>query len=148
VSDDGTPIGIVDQAYWSRSPTLDLTKTEVWNRNQEREFSEKEPAEIVRSAERSIQRLRNEGVAAWIVVDRIADNRDILLALSKEQRLFTVRATYNRHLSEHKRLHDELASEAVLGSYRVQVERTGNRAARVAVVELSAKRVELFSATV
>ena len=144
VSDDGTPLGIIDQAFWSRPPTLDLTKTEVWQRNQERDFSDKEPAEIVRSAERAIQLLRGEGAQAWIVVDRVADNRDILLALSKAPCIFTVRATYNRHLSEHKRLHDELAVEPVLGRYRVQVPRTGNRAARNADVEIRAKRVELL----
>ena len=144
VSNDGTPLGIIDQAFWSRSPTLDLTKTEVWQRNQERDFSEKEPAEIVRSAKRSIQLLRDEGVQTWAVVDRVADNRDILLALSKARCLFTVRATYDRHLSDHKRLRAELEVEPVLGRYRVQVPRTGSRAGREAEIEIRAKRVELL----
>jgi hypothetical protein len=144
VSDSGTPLGIIDQMFWSRPPTLELTKTEVWQRNQERDFSDKEPAEIVRSAERAMQLLRSEGVQSWIVVDRVADNRDILLALSKAPCVFTVRATYNRHLSEHKRLYDELAIQPVLGRYRVQVPRTGNRATRDAEIEIRAKRVELL----
>lgn len=144
VSNDGAPLGIIDQAFWNRRPTLDLTKTEVWQRNQERDFSEKEPAEIVRSAERSIQLLRAEGVQSWIVVDRVADNRDILLALSKASCVFTVRSTYDRHLSEHKRLRAELAAEPVLGHYRIQVPRTGKRAAREAEIEIRAKRVELL----
>jgi len=144
VSDDGTPLGLIDQAFWSRHPTLDLTKTEVWQRNQERDFSEKEPAEIVRSAQRAIRLLGDEGVKSWVVVDRVADNRDILLALCQAPCVFTVRATYDRHLSEHKRLYAEIGAEPILGLYRVQVPRTGNRAAREAEIAIRAKRVELL----
>lgn len=144
VADDGTPIGIIDQTFWSRSPTLELSPNEVTARNQERAFEEKEPAEIVRSAQRSIARLRAQGVDAWVVVDRIADNRDILLALSNAPCRFTVRATYDRHLSEHKRLRGELAGEPVIGTYEVAIGRTGKRPARNAIIELRAKRVELL----
>jgi hypothetical protein len=144
VANDGTPIGIIDQAFWNRAPTLDLTESEVFARNQARDFSEKEPSEIVRSAQRAIARLRAEGVDAWVVVDRIADNRDILNALMDAPCLFTVRATYNRHLSDHKRLHSELAAEPVIGRYTVPIGRTGKRAAREATIEIRAKKVELL----
>jgi hypothetical protein len=143
VAGDGTPLGLIDQTFWSRSPTLALTKAEQMVRNQGRSFEDKEPAEIVRSAERSIERLARKGVRAWVVVDRVADNRDILLALSKANCVFTVRANYNRPLSEDGRLREDLAGQPCLGRYEIEVGRTGNRAARRAVLELRAKAVEL-----
>jgi hypothetical protein len=143
VSGDGTPLGLIDQTFWSRDPTLALTKAEQMIRNQGRSFEDKEPAEIVRCAERSIERLAREGVRAWVVVDRVADNRDILQALSKANCVFTVRANYNRPLSQDGSLREELADQPCLGRYEIEVGRTGNRAARRAVLELRAKTVEL-----
>src|SRR5208282_5435650 len=143
VSGDGTPLGLIDQVFWNRAATLALTKAQAMERNQGREFADKEPAEIVRSAERSIARLAGEGVRAWVVVDRIADNRDILQALSKTECVFTVRANYNRPLSEDGRLRKDLAAQPCLGRYEIEVGRTGNRAARRVVLELRAKPVEL-----
>ncbi|HEX4446598.1 MAG TPA: hypothetical protein VH044_07680, partial [Polyangiaceae bacterium] len=143
VSGDGTPLGLIDQTFWSRDPTLALTKAEQMIRNQGRSFEDKEPAEIVRCAERSIERLAREGVRAWVVVDRVADNRDILQALSKANCVFTVRAHYNRPLSQDGPLREELADQPCLGRYEIEVGRTGNRAARRAVLELRAKTVEL-----
>lgn len=144
VRPDGTPLGVIDQAFWSRPPTLKLTKSETNDRNAQRASEEKEPAEIIRSAKRSIERLAREGVHAWIVIDRVADNRDILLALSKEACLFTVRANYNRYLVDAGKLRAELASGPSLGRYEIEIGRTGNRQGRSAVVELRAKRVELL----
>ncbi|HXA55493.1 MAG TPA: transposase DNA-binding-containing protein [Solirubrobacteraceae bacterium] len=59
VAGDGTPLGLIDQTYWSRSKTLDLSKYQVWQRNQERPFEDKEPAHFVRCAQHAIERLRN-----------------------------------------------------------------------------------------
>jgi hypothetical protein len=143
IAGDGTPLGLIDQAYWNRNPTPALTKAEQMVRNQGRDFADKEPSEVVRSAERSIERLAIAGVRAWVVVDRVADNRDILLALSKADCVFTVRANYNRPLSEDGPLREDLAAQPCLGRYEVEVGRTGNRPARRAVLELRAKRVEV-----
>jgi hypothetical protein len=146
VASDGKPLGLIDQVFWTRSPTLNLSKSEVWKRNQERAFEEKEPAHFVRAAEHAIARLGAEGVHSWVVIDREADNRDILLALSRANCVFTVRANYDRYLAPagHGSLRAELESQAVLGRYEVHVGRTGSRPARTATVEVRAKHVELL----
>ena len=143
---DGTPLGLINQVYWSRSKTLDLWKYQVWQRNQERPFEDKEPAHFVRCAQHAIERLRNKGVHPWIIIDREADNRDILLALSNADCVFTVRASYDRYLATPKgcSLRAELQQQPLLGSYDVLVGRTGNRPARRAVVEVRAQRLELL----
>jgi len=146
VAGDGTPLGLIDQIYWSRSKTLDLSKYQVWQRNQERPFEDKEPAHFVRAAEHAIERLRNKDVHPWIIIDREADNRDILRALSSADCVFTVRASYDRFLATPKgsSLRWELQRQPPLGSYDVLVGRTGNRPARRAVVEVRAQRLELL----
>ena len=146
VAGDGTPLGLIDQTYWSRSKTLDLSKYQVWQRNQERPFEDKEPAHFVRCAQHAIERLRNKGVHPWIIIDREADNRDILLALSNADCVFTVRASYDRYLAAPRgsSLRAELQQQPLLGSYDVLVGRTGNRPARRAVVEVRAQRLELL----
>jgi len=146
VAGDGTPLGLIDQIFWTRTATEDLSKYAVWQRNQERPFKEKEPAQFVRAAEHSIERLHAKGVHAWIIIDREADNRDILQALSRAGCVFTVRANYDRALASPRArsLRDELGRQPSLGSYQVQVGRTGNRPARDAVVEVRARAVELL----
>jgi hypothetical protein len=146
VAGDGTPLGLIDQIYWSRSKTLDLSKYQVWQRNQERPFEDKEPAHFVRCAQHAIERLRNKGVHPWVIIDREADNRDILLALSSADCVFTVRASYDRFLATPKgsSLRLELERQPVLGSYDVIVGRTGSRPARRAVVEVRAQRMDLL----
>jgi len=145
VAGDGTPLGLIDQIYWSRSKTLDLSKYQVWQRNQERPFEDKEPAHFVRAAQHAIERLP-KGVHPWILIDREADNRDILLALSSADCVFTVRASYDRFLATPKgsSLRLELGRQPLLGSYEVLVGRTGSRPARRAVVEVRAQRMELL----
>jgi hypothetical protein len=145
VRSDGTPLGLIDQAFWSRDATLPLTKTEAIQRNAERSFEDKEPANFVRSAQRTIERLRGTGVRAWIIIDREGDNRGILTALAREDCIFTIRANYNRHLapSGRGRLRDELAATTPLGTYVLHVGRTGRRPARSATLVLRAKQVEL-----
>ena len=64
VAGDGTPLGLIDQIFWSREKTLPLSKSEVWKRNQERPFEDKEQVHFVHAAEHAIERLRGVGVAA------------------------------------------------------------------------------------
>lgn len=145
VRNDGTPLGLIDQAYWSREETWPLTKQQAIDRNSQRPFAEKEPANFVTSAERAIARLREVGVRAWVVIDREGDNRDILSALAKADCTFIVRANYDRYLAPPGgKLREQLAAQKPLGAYVVRVGRTGYRPAREATLELRAKRVDLL----
>ncbi len=64
----------------------------------------------MRCAQHAIARLRNKGVHPWIISEREADHRDILLALSNADCVFTVRASYDRYLAAPER---QLSSRGV-----------------------------------
>ncbi len=145
VRGDGTPLGLIDQAFWVRGETAELTKVQVIERNKTLAFEQKEPANFVRSAERAIERLKQVGVRVWVVIDREGDNRDILSALKSLDCDFTIRANYDRYLAARAgRLRDGLAVQKPLGTYVAHVGRTGNRPARDATLELRATSVELL----
>lgn len=144
VAPNGTPLGLIDQEFWSRPPTLKLTKTEVGQRNANRTFEEKETSYTVAAAKHSISRLEAVGVQPWIVIDSIADNRDILLELSELPCTYSVRGTYDRTLSDHKLLRSELAAAPLLGTYEIEIARNSARSARRATLEVRSQVVELL----
>lgn len=145
VAPDGVPLGLVDQIFWNRAPTEKMTTAERTKRNQARPFAEKETSYFLRASENAIKRLEAEGVHPWIVIDREADNRDILLGLHKTGCTFTVRGRWDRTpFGEGKQsLQDLLDAQPSLGSHDVEIGRTGQRAARTASVEVRAAIVTL-----
>lgn len=142
VARDGTPLGLIDQIFWNRPPTEVLTRAERTKRNQVRPFEDKETYYFALAAEHAIERLERVGVRAWIVIDREADNRDILLALhdlSEERNcLFTVRFWWNRRLSKMSEgsVKPLLDAQPSLGTFDVEIGRTGRRPARTAKVDV------------
>lgn len=147
ISPDGVPLGLVDQIYWNRSSAREtgLTPGERSKRNQQRSFEEKETFFIVEAARHAQERLERHGTKAWVVVDRAADNRDILLALHEMDCLFTIRGRWDRQLwpAEGKSLHETLDCEPSLGTYELHIGRRGQRAARTAKVDVRAAQVTL-----
>ena len=144
VSRDGVPLGLVDQLFWARPPRKKRTRAAAAKRNASRPFEDKETSYFVRATVNSVERLRAEGVHAWAIIDREADNRDILLGLAKARCLFTVRSHWDRHTVEDALpLREVLAQQPSLGSYDVDIGRTGRRAARSATIEIRAKVVTL-----
>jgi hypothetical protein len=145
VARDGVPLGLVDQIYWNRPATEPMTTAERTKRNKSRPFEEKETAYFVRAARNAIDRLAREDVRAWVVIDREADNRDILLGLHDLGCIFTVRGRWDRKLFGQgaDSLHDVLDAQPSLGSHDVDIGRTGRRAARTATVEVRAAIVTL-----
>jgi hypothetical protein len=140
VARDGVPLGLVDQIFWNRPPTEKMTMAERVERNRSRPFADKETSYFLSAAENAIERLEREGVHPWIVIDREADNRDILLGLHKTGCTFTVRGRWDRTLfGEGKQsLHDMLDAQPSLGTHDVEIGRTGQRPARCATVEVRA----------
>ena len=146
IARDGVPLGLIDQIFWNRPPTeVGLTNAERTERNRQRPFKEKETAYFVQAAENAIERLEREGVRPWIVIDREADNRDILLGLHRTGCSFTVRGGWDRALfaEGNMSLHDMLDAQPSLGSHDVEIGRTGRRAARRATVDVRAAIVTL-----
>lgn len=149
VTRDGVPLGLIDQHFWSRAPTETLSPTARTKRNQLKAFEEKETYRFAEAARHASERLEAVGAKAWVVIDREADNQDILLALHDVGCLFTVRARWNRAQWNSKdKVRQALDAESPLGRFEVEVGRTGRRAARTALVELRATQVSVrFRAT-
>jgi len=143
---DGVPLGLIDQLFWNRPPTEEgLTIAQRTERNRLRPFDDKETSYFVRAAENAVERLAGENIRAWVVIDREADNRDILLGLHKTGCIFTVRGRWDRKLlGEGKQsLLDLLDAQPSLGSHDVDVGRTGRRPARRATLDVRAAIVTL-----
>lgn len=143
VASDGVPLGLVDQIYWLRDELEVMPKNERTLRNQKRPFEEKECAHFVRAAESAIARLAKAGTRACVVIDREADNTDILFALKRLDCDFIVRAQYDRKRvsATPLSLRETLQRQPTLGRRNVDVGRTGQRAARSANVEVRSQRV-------
>ena len=148
VTREGVPLGLIDQLWWNRGPTNARTKLERSRQNAARTFEEKETFHVVRAARNAVDRLAEVGTRAWIVVDREADNRDILLGLHEAGCLFTVRGgKFDRHvIGESAKIQALLDAEPSLGTYEVEAKRRGG-ARKKALVDVRAAQVTLrFSA--
>lgn len=147
VDEEGVPLGLVDQAYWSRPETAKMTRAQTTARNRKRKFEDKETSHFVEAARRASGRLTPLGLPVCIVIDREGDNRDILLGLNAlDHTAFIVRSSWNRRTTvddESLWLRDALEREPVLGTYSTELVRTGSRAARQAILEVRALPVEL-----
>jgi hypothetical protein len=145
VTTDGVPLGLIDQIFWNREAgKTGLSPGARSVRNRRRPFEDKETAYLVEAARNAKRRLEAAGVAPWVVIDREGDNRDILLRLHEEGLLFTIRARWDRRLFESTMsLQQVLDAEPSLGTYEIAVARSGQRAARNAIVDVRASQVTL-----
>lgn len=149
VSENGVPLGLLDQLVWARPPREERTRREALERNRQRPFAEKETSKFVEAAKNAVTRLREAGKDAWVIIDREADNRDILLGLAETRCLFTVRSHWDRAtLGEDgvkgPKLRALLRGQPLLGRFEVEIGRTGQRAARTATLGIQAALVELL----
>jgi hypothetical protein len=148
VSERGVPLGLLDQLVWARPPRVKRTRREALERNRLRPFEDKETSKFVDSAKNAVDRLAQAGTHAWVIIDREADNRDILLRLAETECMFTVRSHWDRAtLGEDglkgPKLRELLRAQPLLGRFDIEIGRTGQRAARTATVGIQAALVEL-----
>lgn len=148
VSRHGVPLGLVDQLFWARPPLVRRTRAEAAKRNARRPFEDKEAANFVLAAQNAVKRLARAAVNAWVIIDREADNRDILLGLAESECLYTVRSRWDRPTLggdglRQPNLRQTMREQPLLGTYSIDIGRTGRRAARTATVTVRARLVEL-----
>lgn len=148
VSERGVPLGLLDQLAWTRPPRVKRTRREALERNRQRPFKDKETSKFVDASKNAVDRLAQAGKHAWVIIDREADNRDILLGLAETKCLFTVRSHWDRAtLGEDglkgPKLRVLLRAQPVLGRFEIEIGRTGQRAARTATMGIQAALVEL-----
>lgn len=148
VTPDGVPLGLLDQIYWARPPRENLTRAQAMKRNASKDFEEKEPSKFIEAAHHARDRLKSVGVDTWVVIDREADNRDILVRLAEAKILFTVRSHWDRETLgddglRGPKLREALRAEPLLGTYKVEIGRKVGRKAREATIGVHSKLVEL-----
>lgn len=142
---DGVPLGPIDQIWLSRPARVSRTRAQHLQRNASRPFEDKEPSKVLDAAKNSVDRLALAGIDALVVIDREADNADVLLGLHELGCRFTVRGgKYDRRVLDEdlERVHPMLDAQPSLGTYEVEAKlRGGNR--RPATVDVRAAQVTL-----
>jgi hypothetical protein len=146
VARDGVPLGLIDQIYWARPPCEHISRAERTRRNRDRPFEEKENSYFIDCAKAAIRRLREDGIEPWVVIDREADDRNILLGLHRADCRFTIRGgRWDRQLwpAGTGSVSELIAREPSLGTYDLEIGRTGQRAARTVKIDVHAAQVTL-----
>jgi hypothetical protein len=146
VTRDGVPLGLIDQLWWNRAPTRDKTRREKFLENAKKPFDEKEPAYVLRAAQNAIDRFAAQETRVWVVIDREADNGDILRGLIEADCIFTVRGgRYDRRVldDDAEHIYELLDREPSLGTYEVEAKRRGG-AKKKTVVDVRATQVTLL----
>ena len=143
VASDGVPLGLIDQIYWTRDEVKLMPKNERTRRNQKRPFEEKECANFVRAATSAVERLAKSKARVCVVIDREADNSDILFALGRIACDFIVRSKYDRRVEQPSSLtlRETMKRQPALGRHVVEIGSTGQRPARRVTVDVRSHRV-------
>src|SRR5208282_4841215 len=146
VAMDGVPLGLIDQQYWMRDETETLAKNQRTERNRRRPFEDKQGSRFTSAAENTVRRLQEAGAVPWVIIDREADNRDIIFRLMELKCAFTVRASWDRKIGDADStitIRDQLASEPILCTTEVTLPRNGKRPARTVMLDVRATRAAI-----
>lgn len=140
VAPDGTPLGMLGQVMWAREPARRQQGKD------RRPPEERESIHWLECIERACTALAGT-TRPWFQIDRAADSWQVLLEAQRQDCFLTVRSSSNRRLrregSEQPHLWDELAKQAPLGSYNLDVVGTPNRKPRIANMLLQASEPTL-----
>jgi hypothetical protein len=137
VSDQGVPLGILDQQVWSRPAKLNRDKAA----HKQRPITEKESYKWIKGLSDMPPTIKQRVVT---VCDREADIYELFQASQNQQRDFIVRVARNRRLEDLTLLYDRLGEVDGCETYPVTVQRQQNQAERVAQVELRYTTVTLL----
>lgn len=135
VGSDGTPLGFVDQQWWTRS---ERTRRADCHK---RRLAEKETRFWVRAIRNAAAAFVGTETRPWFQLDREGDRYNTLKALSDTGALFTVRSTYaHRRVLQGasvRTLRDTARKGALRGTYPVTVSRGSLRPdRRIAVMQV------------
>ena len=140
---DGTPLGALGQAYWTRTKKARRVKKD------RRPVTEKETQKWLDAMgeARDVLSRESPGTIPWFQNDRGADSWPVLLEM-RQFGLVTVRAVHDRRLvgevdGQRDSLFSHLDREPVLGFYDLAVPAGPNRTARTARIEVRACTVTL-----
>lgn len=146
MSDDGTPIGVLAQAWWTRPYASSRTFKQCKRDRMRRTPGEKETSRWLETIQRCADRLEAEGAFGWFQMDRGADAWPMLCSLASSGHWFTVRSSWDRLLAEGDKqyLRARMASTKSVGHYDVEIPERGRRQARRARMVVHAARLTLL----
>ncbi|OYV75022.1 MAG: hypothetical protein B7Z74_01540 [Deltaproteobacteria bacterium 21-66-5] len=140
VDEDGTPLGVCGQRYWTRRKTKTKKKSN-------RPLEEKETRHWLDVQEQALAAHRASGTSAelWFQLDRGGDFREALMWASVVDAKVTVRVAQDRRVvsPDDTRLWEAVEACEPLGDYELKVPRRPKRTARKARMEVRATPVVL-----
>lgn len=143
VSVDGVPVGLLAQTWWTR------IKKKKTREHRCRKLSEKETVRWVDTIEASgalVKRLEVP-MRLCFVMDREADNANVLQTLDQSGHDFIVRSCHDRRLvspdDQREYLRETLANTKPRGHYKLQVKGAPDRQAREARMAVRYRKVTL-----
>jgi len=140
VSPDGVPLGIASQELWVRPE-----KSAPDHHHDNRPILERETRFWLEVVGQVTAAFRAEAphTQPWFQMDRGADCAPVLEMASKLGIAFTIRACYDRRLTDGRKLWRALAQARHLGSYLLDVSAGPKRLARRTRIDVRATRVNL-----
>jgi len=135
---DGVPLGVLGQAFWTRS-----SKHSPVYAKDRRPIAERETVHWLTAITQASQALQHHAPSTrpWFQLDRGGDCADVLLHVLGTNADVTVRACYDRVVTDGK-LWAKAAHGTYLGSYRLRIAKPG-QAPRTATIHVRARVVEL-----
>lgn len=140
VSDEGVPLGLIDQAVWARDPE----DTGKRARRKKLPIEAKESAKWLRSLKQTEERLHSAGVEVVTVADREADVYELFALAEEMDSAWVIRARHDRKLKgEEGKLLAKVESAPTYACGTVEVSRSDDRPARQAKLEVRWVQVTL-----
>lgn len=144
---NGVPIGLLGQKTWARTQALKHSANKR-SRNAKRPLEEKETRHFVDVIQQASEFATHESLRLRYVIDREADNQDLLLALEGTGHEWIVRSAWDRLTEstgdDRQRIRQRLEAHAHVGSYGVEVSPGPKRKARTANMVVRTARVALL----
>lgn len=154
LSDDGLPLGILDQQIWARS-LKKAPKTEARRRRKLEDKESRYWLETVRSAEAAALEAGMQG-RMWFQLDRGYDSSLMLDWMATSPNRATIRGEYNRALwigdeevptdqaaAQHRYVKEAIEAAAVLSTMFLPVEAAPKRTGRLAQMELKVAEIDV-----
>jgi hypothetical protein len=134
ISPDGMAIGLCAQTWWARTEAKSRSRKDKKKHNRKRTAKDKETRYWLDTIKDSSAHADNAGTKLWFVLDREADNKDVLLKLEHSGHRYTVRGSWNRLIEtsgkDKQYLRQWLDAQVPRGSFSFDVSAAPKRKAR------------------
>jgi hypothetical protein len=151
ISPRGTPLGVLDQRYWTRSALPPIKPTRRRGSKHDKRPRETRESFVWVEAMRRASRVLSEkapATRAWFQLDRGADCLSVLIEAVDAHMHVTVRAVHDRCLKwpngRDGRLLSTMMSRPIVGSYIVEVPERPKQRGRQATMAIRVARVPLL----